>query len=109
MENTLEHIFKNTFDDNPSIRAKAVRELCPCKIKEDYSEIWERLLELVDDPNDQVRMNVLHTICDGSPEHVGEHIEDILNKFGRDTNKEIKRKSHKVMASYLKTGKWNVL
>ena len=105
----MEDSLMKTYDENPIVRAKAVRKLCPCKLKRDDEEVWERLLELADDPDAKVRMNVLHTMCDGSPSHIGEYIEDILNKFGRDADKEIKRKSHKVLASYLRTGKWNVL
>ena len=48
-------------------------------------------------------------MCDGSPEDYEEKVAECLEIFNRDPDKEIRRKAHKVMASYLRTGKWNVL
>jgi hypothetical protein len=48
-------------------------------------------------------------MCDGSPDHLEERVYETLEVFNRDPDKEIRRRAHKVMASYLRTGKWNVL
>jgi len=48
-------------------------------------------------------------MCDGSPDHLEDRIMEALEIFNRDPDKEIRRKAHKVMGSYLRTGKWNVL
>ena len=65
---------------------------------------------MVDDPSPKIRYQVLHNMCDGSPDSMEERVADALEKFNRDPDQEIKRKAHKVvLASYLRTGKWNVL
>jgi len=56
-----------------------------------------------------VSAQVLHTICDGSPSHLEDRVADALESFNRDSNKAIRRQAHKVLASYTRTGKWNVL
>jgi hypothetical protein len=98
-----------THSEDERIRLKALKELCPCKVKNKVEVIWERIFEMVDDENDQIRYQVLHNICDGSPPYVEEKMSDALEKFNRDKDPEIRRRAHKVLASYLRTGKWNVL
>ena len=46
---------------------------------------------------------------DGSPDHLEERLMEALEIFNRDPDKDIRRRAHKVMGSYLKTGKWNIL
>lgn len=103
-----EHIEK-TKDPNPSVRLSALKQMCPCRVKEDIDLFWDRIFEMVEDKDDDVRYQVLHTICDGSPKHLELKVADALEIFNRDPNSKIKRRAHKVLASYLRTGKWNIL
>lgn len=88
---------------------------------------------MVDDDDEDVRYQVLHTLCDGSPSHLEERVRaaqvavgqrththlppapfapqvmDAVYELNRDTNKKTRRKAHQVMASYRKTGKWNIM
>jgi hypothetical protein len=48
-------------------------------------------------------------MCDGSPDGYEENVVKCLEIFNRDPDKDIRRRAHKVMGSYLRTGKWNVL
>jgi len=52
---------------------------------------------------------VLHTLCDGSPDHMEMKVLDALEIFNRDPNQYIRRRAHKVLSSYRRSGKWNVL
>ena len=90
-------------------RWAAVKQMCPCKVLDELNDVWDRLFNMVDDPCPEVRDTVLHNICDGSPPELEERVLEALEKFNRDTDKNIKRKAHKVMAAYKSTGKWNVL
>jgi hypothetical protein len=83
--------------------------MCPCRVQRDHEEFWQRLFELCEDEDDKVRYQVLHNLCDGSPDHLEDRISEALEIFNRDPDKDIRRRAHKVMASYLRTGKWNVL
>ena len=94
---------------NDDLRFKAVKQLCPCKVKKDIPEFWDRIFELVEDPCPKIRYQVLHIMCDGSPPHVEARIKQALEKFNQDSDPEIRRRAHKVLVSFNKEGVWNVL
>jgi hypothetical protein len=61
-------------------RKKALRELCPCHVKHNVKEFWDRIIEMTKDEDRtysqynvsyflsaNVRYQVLHNLCDGSP------------------------------------------
>ena len=61
------------------------------------------------DEDARIRSRVLHIICDGSPERLEEKVYETLQKFNYDKDSDIRRTTHKVMATYERTGKWNIL
>ena len=60
-----------------------------------YLLFWNGFLSM------QVRAQVLHTICDGSPAHLEDRVADALESFNRDPDKKIRRQAHKVRWSPL--------
>ncbi len=60
-------ILKATQSSNPTIRKKALKEFCPCHVKKNIEVIWNRILDMKDDPDGTVRDQVVHSLCDGSP------------------------------------------
>jgi vesicle coat complex subunit len=94
---------------DPQVRKASLREMCPCRVKDDVDAFWRRVIEMVDDESPLVREQVLHTICDGSPSHLEDEVYRLLQIFNRDSDSSIRRKAHKVMATYDQTGKWNIL
>jgi len=105
----IQEILELTQDQDPYVRAQSVRTICPCKVQDKIDLFWERVLEMVEDPDDNVRANVLHVLCDGSPEYLEDKVIQAVQEFNSDSNRDIKRKAHKVLGSYYSTGKWNVL
>ena len=91
------------------VRLKAIQQMCPCRVKDDIPEFWERLFSLAKDEDPKVRYQVLHNLCDGSPPHYETKIMECVEMFNRDPDNEIRRRASKVIGSYLRTGKWNVL
>ena len=91
------------------VRLKAVQQMCPCRVQDDIPEFWERLFELAEDEDPAVRYQVLHNLCDGSPPQYEDQIVQCLEVFNRDKDKKVRAAASKVMASYLRTGKWNVM
>ncbi|XP_075246673.1 uncharacterized protein LOC142340114 isoform X2 [Convolutriloba macropyga] len=91
------------------VRKSALKQMCPCKVKQDVAPFWERVFQMLHDQDDDVRAQVLHTICDGSPSHLEPEVADALEVFNRDPNSKIRRQAHKALTAYRKTGKWNVL
>jgi hypothetical protein len=98
-----------TYNKDETVRLKALQRLCPCRVGDEYEQFWSRIFEMADDCSPKIRYQVLHNMCDGSPDSMESRVVEALEKFNRDSDQEVKRKAHKVMASYLRTGKWNIL
>lgn len=105
----MDEIIALSRSESPLVRQKAAQQMCPCRVGKDFEEFWQRIFELAEDEESEVRYQILHNMCDGSPEGYEEKVAECLEIFNRDPDKDIRRKAHKVLASYLKTGKWNVL
>ena len=63
----IRHLLAASRDPDPEVRRRAVRELCPCQVKRNDPDVWERVFEMTRDPNVRVRRNALHGMIDGSP------------------------------------------
>lgn len=97
-------------DSSPLVRRAAVAQLCPCRVQRDVSAFWARVFEMAHDEDDAVRAKVLHILCDGSPSRLEVDVVSTIERtFNRDTNRDIRRRAHKVLASYKSTGRWNIL
>ncbi len=78
-------------------------------MREDIDRFWERVFEMVHDDDADVRAQVLHTLCDGSPSHLEDRVLAAVGEFNREPVAETRRRAHKVLASYRRTGRWNIL
>eukprot|EP01120_Amphizonella_sp_Union-15-10_P013541 TRINITY_DN628_c0_g3_i4.p1 TRINITY_DN628_c0_g3~~TRINITY_DN628_c0_g3_i4.p1 ORF type:complete len:133 (+),score=22.51 TRINITY_DN628_c0_g3_i4:249-647(+) len=105
----IEEFIKFTFNENPKIRKKALRELCPCHVKRDVEEFWNRIIEMVHDPDGLVRYQVLHNLCDGSPNFREEQIIAAIEELHNDEDKAVRSAANKVLSHYRRTGKWNIM
>ena len=105
----IDIILGYTHSVDADVRLEAVKQLCPCKVQKDIEVFWERVFELIHDEDTRIRKRILHIICDGSPERLEDRIYDALMDFNRDKDSDIRRTAHKVLASYERTGKWNIL
>jgi hypothetical protein len=59
-------LLEQTADANPKVRALPVQTLCPCHTRRNESRVWDRVLELVEDPALDVRRCVFHLLGGGS-------------------------------------------
>ena len=107
----IDTVIDLTRHEDARVRQLAIKEMCPCRVRGDIEAFYRRLLspQLVEDPAVNVRQQVLHDLCDGSPAHLEQDIAQVLEVFNRDPDSKIRRTAHKVMASYHRTGKWNIL
>ena len=106
---TVTEYIARTHDPNPIKRKRALKELCPCHVKTDIPEVWERIFEMCDDEDGWVRDQALHSLGDGAPNHLEGRIVQVLEEKYNDPHPEVKRKARKMLNSYRRTGKWNVL
>lgn len=51
-----------TKHQDPQVRLRALKEICPCRVKDDIPSFWERVLEMVHDSDDNVREQVIARI-----------------------------------------------
>lgn len=105
----IDEILEYTYSKDDDIRLEACKQLCPCKVLRDIEVFWNRVFEMVEDPDVRIRKRILHIICDGSPERVVDQVYEALGKFNYDKDSDIRRTAHKVMVTYERTGKWNIL
>lgn len=90
-------------------RRKAVQKLCPCELKSDEPEVWERILEMGADPDAHVRRWVVHTLCDGSPARYRTEIVRLLESRYHDPDDKVRKSVRRVLASYRHSGNVNIL
>lgn len=100
---------QRTFDPNPIVRRKAVREMCPCKVQKEIDQLWNRLLEMVTDEDASIRYEVVHVLCDGSPKDREESIVGALEKMWNDTDLTVRRRVRRALGEYRRSGNWNIL
>ncbi len=101
---TLEDLIDETRDPNPRVRKEAVRQMCPCKLKFDSDEVWERLFELASDEDDSVRRIVFHNLTDGVPRHRAEQAAAAIEEMTRDPHVKLRRNARKALGRYRRTG-----
>jgi hypothetical protein len=54
----IQTILALTTHVDPIVRQRALKEICPCRVKDDIDLFWERVIEMIDDPADNVREQV---------------------------------------------------
>ena len=108
-DETVEEYIQRTHNPDPIKRKKALKDLCPCHVKADIPEVWERIFEMCEDEDGDVRDQALHSLGDGSPGHLEERIVAVIEDKYNDPHPNVKKKARRMLNSYRKTGKWNVL
>eukprot|EP00940_MAST-03C_sp_MAST-3C-sp2_P001437 g1437.t1 len=95
---------------SPRVKIEALKQICPCRVwgMEDKA-IWSAVFALARDSDLGVRKQVLHTLCDGSPPVFEREVIEAVESFNSEPDKHLRRMAHKVLASYRRTGKWNIM
>jgi len=98
-----------TYSEDPEVRRKALRELCPCQVRHNVEEFWSRIMAMIQDPDPHVRYQVLHNLCDGSPRVMEDYVIKAVESMHDDSDKLIRRRVRQVLACYRRTGQWNIM
>jgi HEAT repeat protein len=94
---------------DPKVRTVAVVNLCPCHARANFPAAWDRILEMISDPEPLVRRAVVHMLADGSPrERQGEVIEAMM-ALRNDPDRTVRRHVRLVLDNYRRRGRVNVL
>lgn len=94
-------------DPDPEVRRLAVRELCPCQVKRNDAEVWDRVFEMTRDPDASVRRNALHGLIDGSPASLEARVVATLERMRDDPEPKLRRNVRRILARYRRTGRIN--
>lgn len=108
-DESYQDYIKRTFDPDPKKRKQALKDLCPCHVRADIPELWDRIFDCLNDEEGSVRDQALHALGDGSPGHLEDRIVNAVEKLYNDPHPDVKRKARRMLNSYRRTGKWNVL
>ena len=108
-QDDVEYLLEISRDPRPEVRTEAVRELCPCELKFNSQAVWSRLIEMAKDSHVSVRQNVLHVICDGSPQERETEVVQALEGMYQDPDRKLRRQVRQILARYKHTGNVNVL
>ncbi|KNC46154.1 uncharacterized protein AMSG_00272 [Thecamonas trahens ATCC 50062] len=106
---SLEVFMEGTRAVDARERRLALRELCPCHVKKDIDVFWKRIMAMVNDPDPDVRYQVLHNLCDGSPLRLEADVIAAIEILHNDADKRVARAARRVLVEYRKTGDWNVM
>ncbi len=103
----IEQALEQSFDQDPKKRRSALQHLCPCHVRADVPEIWERLFEMQSDPDTTVRSIILHSLCDGSPRSREPQVLAALEALAHDPDRQLRRRARQALAQHKRTGRIN--
>jgi HEAT repeat protein len=105
----LDEFIAMTYDPDPRVRKEAVHALCPCNLKANYEQVWDRLLAMVTDEDPKVRAQVFHTLADGSPRERERAVVQAIEQLQHDPDEKLRRRARKLLAHYSHGGSINIL
>ncbi|MBA2609506.1 MAG: HEAT repeat domain-containing protein [Actinobacteria bacterium] len=82
------------------MRKIAVTNLCPCHVRANVPEAWDRTLEMIRDPSPLVRRAVVHMLADGSPRERQQEVVDALTELRNDPDRRVRRQVHDVLGEF---------
>jgi hypothetical protein len=89
-DHQLDELLSLTHVRDPDVRQIAVKNLCPCHVQRERGDVWVRLLQLTSDPNPGVRMDVLHSLTDGSPPHLAREVVTAVEALVHDPDDTVR-------------------
>jgi HEAT repeats len=101
----IDQLLELSWSQESRDRQLACRNLCTCHVRADDDRVWARLLELVGDPDPEVRGDVLHAITDSTPAPRVPAVIQALESRHNDPDAGIRRRVRKTLAHYRRTGK----
>ena len=104
----LAFFLEETHHGDPRVRRSAVTHLCPCHVKRNHGEVWDRMLSMASDPDIKVRRWVLHVLTDGSPRSREAEVVQVLGKMRDDSDLKLRRRARKILDHHRRTGGLNI-
>jgi HEAT repeat protein len=104
-EDALDGLLELSRSEESRVRQLACKNLCTCHVRADDDRVWTRLLELIEDPDPEVRGDVIHALTDSTPAPRVPAVIRALESRHNDPDEGIRRRIRKTLAHYRRTGK----
>jgi len=104
----LDELLQLTQDRDPNVRRVAVKNLCPCHVQRNVTEVWQRLIALSQDRHPGVRMDVLHNLTDGSPAELAAEVCVIVERLTHDPDPTVRGYAAFLRTKQMRSGRVNV-
>ena len=88
-----------------SYGATALLTLCPCHVRSDVTQIWDRMFEMQVDEDAGVRSIILHNLTDGSPRSRETEVVQALERLANDADPKLRRRARRALSAYRQTGR----
>ena len=105
----VDELIELTEDADPKVRKIALANLCPCHVRADFPNAWDRILAMTEDPDPSVRRTLVHRLADGSPRARQAEVVVALERLRNDSDRHVRRSVNHVLGNYRRTGRVNVL
>ncbi|KAN0030217.1 hypothetical protein ACTA71_009978 [Dictyostelium dimigraforme] len=106
---TMEQYLSLTYSEDSRTRLATLRTMCPCKVKADIDQFYDRIIEMSKDSDRNIRYQAMHNLCDGSPAWREDAVIQTLESMHNDSDPKIRRRIHNILTHYKHTGKWNII
>ncbi|KAK5575474.1 hypothetical protein RB653_006607 [Dictyostelium firmibasis] len=100
---TMEQYLSLTYSDDSRTRLATLRTMCPCKVKADIDQFYDRIIEMSKDSDRNIRYQAMHNLCDGSPAWREEAVIQTLESMHNDSDPKIRRRIHNILTHYKHT------
>ena len=104
-EDALDGLLDLSRSEESRARQLACKNLCTCHVRADHDRVWTRLLELLEDPDRQVRADAIHAVTDSTPAPRVPAVIQALESRHNDPDPGIRRRVRKTLTHYRRTGK----
>ena len=105
---TITDLIEATHHRDCKIRRAALLQLCPCRVRSNHMEVWDRIIAMGRDSDAGVRSIVLHNLCDGSPHAREADVVAVIEQLANDTDKKLRRRARNALSIYRRTGVINI-
>jgi HEAT repeat protein len=107
-DDQLDQLLALSLDEDPLVRRLALKCLCPCHVRRERTDVWERVFELAEDPDPGVRHDAIHSLTDGSPRDLAPRVHAALDRASTDPDRKVRRYVRDLRARQRRTGRVNV-
>lgn len=104
----VDELIVHTYDADAKVRRLALKHLCPCRVRRQRQDVWDRVFEMAADPDAGVRMDVVHALTDGSPREMADRVRRQLQDMRLDRDPLVRRYVNRTLATQRRTGRINV-